>query len=181
MFEKSILDPTRRATLIRIYRTKVPSSQECALERIQENAKKKNQRPNRQCVDTLNVVCQFSANPNRELARLNRSAEQCNICNTEELRGARAVRKRRAKLMQNIGKVHPARQRIVMEQRVSVEFKNVLHQMLRGPKGRASRRQNFSTYDSLRQRWYVSLQKKQCILGFRTEAGQVEYRAGFAQ
>ena len=41
MFEKSILDPTRRATLIRICRTMVPSSQECAPERIQENAKKK--------------------------------------------------------------------------------------------------------------------------------------------
>ena len=34
ILEKSILDPTRRATLIRIYRTMVPSSQECALERI---------------------------------------------------------------------------------------------------------------------------------------------------
>ena len=31
--------------------------------------------------------------------------------------------------MQNIGKVHPARQRIIMEQRVPVEFNHVLHHM----------------------------------------------------
>ena len=79
--------------------------------------------------------------------------------------------------MQNIGKVHPARQRIIMEQRVPVEFNHVLHQMLRGPTGRASRGQKFSYCDSLEQQWCVSLPKKQCILNFPKAAGRVEYRS----